>query len=194
MSLFERGPRDGGQSDPSTTRSLRKLQGDPVRLASLLAGANSVVPLRRRRRTGFLTASATTVLLLFSAVEAPDLFAAVGLTGDQDVAAGHAPSALHNPQIGTGTATRPWATTQGFSTPGSITPRSATPGTATGGTKASAKAQPLTRAASMQPSASMVDRFAPTGTPTPTPTATPTTHGKAKGHGKPGTASSTPQH
>ncbi|HZP16208.1 MAG TPA: hypothetical protein VFA96_10320, partial [Nocardioides sp.] len=72
MSLLERGPRDGGQSDPSTSRSLRKLQDDPVRLASLLAGANSVVP-RRRRRVGFLTASGATMLLLLSAVAAPNL-------------------------------------------------------------------------------------------------------------------------
>jgi hypothetical protein len=186
MSLFERGPRDGGQSDPSTSRSLRKLQEDPVRLASLLAGANSVVP-RRRRRAGFLTASGTTILLLLSAVEAPNLFAAVGLTGDQHVSAEQRPDITHGATTaGTSHATQSWAATPGATTPSKVG----------ASTKAAPKTPPPTLARTVQPSV-MLARISASGTPTPTPTptATATTHGKAKGHGKSGTGGGTaPNH
>jgi len=189
MSLFERGPRDGGQSDPSTHRSLRRLQDDPVRLASLLAGANSVVP-RRRRRTGFLTASGTTILLLLSAVEAPNLFAAVGLTGDHHIAAERRADPTHA-TTGSGTTggNQSWGRTPG-------TTPSTKDGTAP---KTAVKTAPPTLARTVQPSI-LLARVRPSGsatptpTSTPTPTATPTTHGKSKGHGKSGSGNAPRSH
>lgn len=167
MSLLERGPRDGGQSDPSTSRSLRRLQDDPVRLASLLAGANSVVP-RRRRRVGFLTASGATMLLLLSAVEAPNLFAAVGLTADHHIAADRTHQGTHEATGGTGPVTRAGVSTS-----------RTRPAAAGGSPTTAAKTPPATRAKTVQPEITLA-QLSPSGTPT----ALPVTHGKSKSHRK----------
>ena len=166
---FLGGPRFDGRSDPSTQRSLSKLQHDPVRLASLLAGANGVVPARRRRRVGFFTMSALTIVLLLSAVEAPDLLAEAGWIGPR--------TGTHSNGTGTQagapnhTGRRPASqSTQTPSAPGKATP--STP--------------PATLAHTVGPTGPAARRTA-TQTASPTATATPTTHGKSKQHGKPKT-------
>lgn len=175
MSFFDRGPRVDGQSDPSTQRSLRRLQEDPARLAALLAGANGVVP-HRRRRVGFFTMSGVTIVLLLSAIEAPSLFAAVGLTAQHTVVTGEPE---HPPKGAATHGTQSWA-------PYPLTSKSIS--TSPSGQPSTGQAPPPTLAKTHPQTTPFARRSATmtaSPTPTPTPTATATAHGKSKGHGKP---------
>lgn len=169
MSFFERGPRIDGQSDPSTRRSLRKLQEDPVRFAALLAGADSVVP-RRRRRAGFFTMSGVAILVLLSAVEAPDLFAAVGLTSPHETTTEGQTIRTHQPRPSDrGRPAQRWATTPASSGP----QKSAS---------SPAKTPPPTMARTVDPSGPMARAAVPAATAPAAPHATGKAHGKTKQH------------
>ncbi|BBH16546.1 hypothetical protein Back2_08330 [Nocardioides baekrokdamisoli] len=173
MSFFERGPRGDGQSDPSTRQSLRKLQEDPVRLAALLAGANSVVP-KRRRRVGFFTTSGVTIVLLLSAIEAPSLFAAVGLTHSHEVSAEQSRPVTRTPGSSPSTSiSRTWAPTRGTSNPISTASPQAT------------RTPPRTLARTVRSSGPMA-RVAASQTAAASATASAKAHGKAGKHGKSG--------